>query len=166
MLCHLCNSTIPQNRIHKANGYKTIYCSDLCNKRAWYLRHNESKNSIFSGNPQKGIKWEEWFIERFGAKRPSRSLNTPFDFFWNNEKIDLKVCELYKRKFKRGKPVNKTVGCWTFNRNSDNFDFAVCIGLINNEVTRVFKIPNKDFPKSGITVSPIKSKYGKFAIEL
>jgi len=130
------------------------------------MRNFKPKESLFNDNPQKGIKWEEWFINRFGAERPSKNLNTPFDFFWNNEKIDLKVCELYKRKFKRGKSIKKTTGWWTFNRNGSEADFMICIGLINNKPFRVFKIPEKVFPKSGVTITPLESKYNKFVITL
>jgi|TARA_Y100000310_G_scaffold110581_1_gene108962 hypothetical protein len=127
----------------------------------WNIRHLKHKNSIGLGNPQKGVKWEEWFIKKFGAVRPKRELNTPFDFFWNKEKIDLKICELYKRKLKRGKPTNSS-GVWTFNRNGNGADFIICIGLINNKPFRYFKIPDSIFPKSGATIGLYKSKYDKF----
>jgi len=128
----------------------------------WNIRHLNIKNSFALGNPSKGIAWEEWFIKKYGAVRPKKELNTPFDFFWNNEKIDLKVCELYKRKIRRGKSVKKTNGWWTFNRHSNNTDFILCIGLINNKPIRFFKIPNNLFPKTGATISPMHSKYDCF----
>lgn len=167
MLCMFCSKPIiNKDKLVARYGTTLKYCSSLCNKRAWYMRHNKPKESIFTTNPPKGILWEEWFIKKFHAKRPSESLNTSFDFFLNNEKIDLKVCELYKRKFKRGKPVKKTVGWWTFNRNGSECDFMICIGLVNNKVARVFKIPEAFFPSKGATISPIKSKYDQYAIVL
>ena|SRR3990167_770330 len=158
MLCLFCLKPIGKNR--------RKYCSILCIKRAWNLRKYNPKESIFIGNPQKGVKWEEWFIKKFGAIRPSKSFNTPYDFNWNNEKIDLKICELYKRKKKRGKLVKNTVGWWTFNRNGNGADFMICLGLLNNQIMKVYKIPNKEFPKTGATISPAKSKYNRFLFNL
>lgn len=160
MLCKFC--TKPFNRIGRG-----IYCSSVCNKRSWYLRNSNAKQSFFAGNPQKGIAWEEWFIKKFGATRPSKSLNTPFDFFWNGEKIDLKVCELYKRKNKRGKAVKgEQAGCWIFNRNGDDADFILCVGLENSRPIRYWKIPDKIFPRSGATIGRFSSKYDPFIVQL
>lgn len=142
------------------------YCSPTCIKIAWRLRNNPPNESIYFGRPQKGVLWEEWFINRYGAVRPSLALNTPFDFWWNGERIDLKICELYRRKMNRGRPVKFSSGWWVFNRNSNDFDFALCIGLLNDVPQKIFKIPNNDFPASGATVSPIKSKYDRFIIDI
>ena len=158
MKCIFCFKIIPKNR--------KKYCSTLCIKRAWYIKHLSPNNSIFTGNPQKGIEWEQWFIKKYKAIRPSKSFNTPYDFIWNDEKIDLKICELYKRKFKRGKKVKNTVGWWTFNRNGNGADYILCLGLINNKIKKVFKIPDIIFPKSGTCISPLKSKYDEFLISL
>ena len=166
MLCTFCSNLIPITRKNTFGGRPQKYCSDLCNKRSWYMRNFKPKESLFNDNPQKGIAWEEWFIKKFGAKRPQRSLNTPYDFIWNEEKIDLKVCELYKRKMKRGKLVKKTQGWWVFNRNGSEADFIICIGLIGNKISRVFKIPEKNFPISGATISPTSTKYEKYAFSL
>src|SRR3990167_3737248 len=158
MLCILCKSLVPPNR--------RKYCSTLCIKRLWNIRHLKLKESIGLDNRPKGIAWEEWFIKKFGAKRPQRALNTPFDFFWGGDKIDLKVCELYKRKRRRGKLVKKANGVWAFNRNGDDADFMLCIGLIKDKIVRVFKIPNVNFPKTGATIGVKKSKYDKYLITL
>jgi hypothetical protein len=158
MQCVLCK------RPRAANRPK--YCSSRCVKSAWYLRNAKPKESVYFGKPQKGILWEEWFIKRYGATRPSEALNTPFDFWWNGERIDLKVCELYHRKTKRGRPVGQTIGWWVFNRNSRNFDFAICIGLVNGVPVKSFKIPNSEMPASGAVISPRQSKYDEFLFDL
>lgn len=150
MFCILCGDPVPLNR--------RKYCSILCIKRMWNILHLNIKKSFVLGNPQKGIMWEEWFIRKFNAIRPQRALNIPYDFLWNNEKIDLKICELFKRKFKRGKPANSS-GVWIFNRNGNGANFIICIGLINDKPIRFFKIPNTIFPKTGATIGLYRSKY-------
>jgi hypothetical protein len=143
------------------------YCSNLCNQRDWYLAHVKPQQSVFRNNPQMGIRWEEWFIERYGATRPQESLNTPFDFWWQGERIDLKVSELKKRKMSRGRPVKQTNWYWLFQRNSDSFDFALCLALIDNQITRVYKIPNSAFPRSAAFIGRTeKSKYDPYLFDL
>ena len=131
---------------------------------------HKPKHSVFTDNPDTGIRWENWFIESFGATRPSLSLNTPADFIWNNEAIDLKVCELYKRSRKRDKPVDpaKQTGVWVFNRNKikEGVDSFICLGLRDGAIIKSLKIPAKDFPKSGITIGAGVSKYDRFSIDL
>jgi len=167
MKCFFCSDEIPKTRIkyNSKYGSNLKYCSTLCCKRAWYLKNDTPKHfSVFFGLPQKGIAWEEWFMKKYGGERPSKSLNTPYDFILNNERIDLKVSNLYHRKMKRGKPVKKNIGWWCFHRNSDDLDYVICIGLINDKPIKMFKIPNNEFPKSGITITPKKSKYDKYII--
>lgn len=134
------------------------------------MRKYTPTNSIFTGNPQTGIHWEEWFIQSFGAERPSKSLNTPYDFIWKGERVDLKVCELYKRKMKRGKLLDpsKQSGVWVFNRNTmkDDVDTFICIALVDGKVHRIYKIPPDQFPRTGASIGFNKSKYDQYIVNL
>src|SRR3990167_1555527 len=174
MKCNFCKELIPDERVNAPNRPKTgskqlKYCSSLCMKRAWYLRVHKPKRSIFNGNPDTGIAWEEWFIKSFGATRPSRSLNTAVDFIWNGDNIDLKVCTLWKRKRKRGKDldIDKQSGVWVFNRNKikDNVDFFICIALVDGNIHKTFKIPSDKAPRTGMTIGFAKSKYDKYLFD-
>ena len=114
---------------------------------------------MYRGNPTDGIIWENWFIERYGAARPSESLNTPFDFIWNENRIDLKTRNITDPKyiwwsFVGGKDCSKTC------------DFVVCLGIKYGKLRKVFKIPAKVFGK-GVSIGCNHSpKFDKYRISL
>ncbi len=158
MLCVFCGKLILKERADKWHKLPR-YCSTRCIKAAWYMKNAKPKNSVYLGNPQKGIVWEEWFIKKFGAKRPSVSLNTPFDFFWKGERIDLKTAN----KNKKGSWWS--FGGWDKDCGKD-CDFVLCLGLLNDRMQKVFKVPASVFGR-GISVGCLTSpKYDKYLIEL
>lgn len=167
--CKYCGINIPKTRIHENN--RTIYCSIKCNQRAWIDRKN-SKITHFYLNSQdwlktctgKGWLWEKFIANLINGKW--QGFGKPVDIICNGEKIDVKSCELYKRKKKRGKEINQEIqsGWWVFNRNKNvGCDFFICIGLINGIPQKIFKIPNNVF-KKGLVISPHKSKYNQYLI--
>jgi len=87
----------------------------------------------------------------------------PYDLFWNGTKIDVKTCNLYKRKKKRGKKVKKCSGWWVFNKNKGYADKYFCICMIDNIPVRYYLIPKNEFNK-GITIGQRSVKYNKFLI--
>jgi hypothetical protein len=145
MLCEFC--TRPFTR----KG-RQIYCSSLCNKRSWYVRHIKRDRSVFTDNPILGIELENWFIRTYKASRPSRSLNTPADFVFEGKTVDLKVSNL------GGKYPH-----WTFRKAGKGVvDEYICICLLENKPFKMYRIEAKDFPKKGMSVGRNRSKYDEY----
>ena len=166
MKCLFCNKLIPKKRLYK----QTKYCSVKCNKRAWYIRHNPNTKSYFANNPDFwktetgiGFKWEIYASKKLGAKHLKFGRGADLD--WNGKLIDVKASNLYKRKFKRSKPVkSEQKGYWIFNRNKIKpIDYFFCICLLKNKPYKIYLIPANKFPKVGLVLGH-KSKYDKYTI--
>jgi len=161
--CLLCNGLRSPNRKR--------YCSTICIKRAWYLRQNPNRKSYFVGNPEfwntetgKGFKWEQYSAKFLGANHLEFN-NSGADLDWKGKLVDVKSCNLYKRKSKRGKAVSgDQSGWWVFNRNKQKLiDYFFCIALKDNKPVKHFLIPSKHFASKGIVVGQ-HSKYDKFQV--
>lgn len=161
--CLFCKKIIKNKKSYQK------YCSTICNKRSWYIRHNPNCKSYLAKNPDfwktetgKGLKWEKYGAKLLGAKLTIFKKNG-VELNWNGKLVDVKSCNLYKRKFKRGKPVVKEQnGVWVFNRNKPKqIDYFLCICLVKNKLVKKYLIPNSEFPKRG-TVIGHQSKYDKF----
>ena len=154
-----CGNIIPPNR--------RKHCSKQCVKRAWYLRNTNSKSyfledeGFWNTETGKGFWWERWASEKLGAKHlifNSRGCDLEKD----GTLIDVKVCELYKRKRKHGRPTKKIRGGWIFNRNmKKKCDFFYCICLLDDKLFKTYMIPSKHFPEKGVTIGWV-SKYDKY----
>lgn len=163
MKCLFCNNLIPPNR--------KKYCSTICVKRAWQLRHYPNTKSYFAKNPDFwktetgiGFRWEKWGAKLLKAKHLKFNKNGG-DLDWNGKIVDVKSSILYKRKIKRNKPVkSEQAGCWGFNRGKIKpIDYFLCICVLNDKPKKVLLIPNNKFSKTGIVIGH-KSKYDKFKI--
>lgn len=170
--CIFCKGSIPLSRKRK----NVKYCSASCIKKAFYVRNldirNQTSQYISSSKKQwdetetgKGRKWEEFIAKKFGGVL--QPFCHPFDILQNNQKIDVKSCNLYKRKIRRGKAIKDVdgqTGWWVFNRGKTKpIDFFICVGLEKGVLKKIYKIPNDAF-LNGITISIHKSKYDKFLI--
>lgn len=154
-------------------GIRTIrpkYCSSICIKRNWYkLRHPDSyfnhSKKFWKTETGLAFKWEKYSAKLLKAKHLEFTQGA--DLNWKGKLIDVKVANLWRRKFKKGKPVkSKQMGVWVFNRNKKKLlDFFFCIALLKNKPFKIFLIPEKEFPKSGIVIG-WKSKYDKFLYSL
>lgn len=155
MKCLHCNEGIARKK----------YCSKKCVQQAWYLRTTPShafgnNDSLFwTSETGKGFKWELEGAELLTAT------HLPFngeaaDLDWNGKRVDVKSCELYQRKKKRGKPVKREQGgVWVFHRHKPKpMDFFLCFCLVSGKPTKILLIPDKEFPLGGITIG-WKSKY-------
>lgn len=160
--CLFCNKTIDPNR--------KKYCSTQCIKRAWYLKNNPNVRMYRANNPKFwetetgiGLKWEQFAAKLLKAKLLLFNMKGA-DLDWNGKMVDVKVCNLYKRKFKRGKPVKSNqAGVWVFNRNKEKLvDFFFCIALLKNKPHKLLLIPGDEFPKKGLVIGH-KSTYDKFS---
>lgn len=165
MNCLFCNNLIGKRR--------RKYCSNVCIKRAWYLRNNLKAKSYFAKNPLFwktetgiGFKWEKYAAKFLKAKHLEFN-GSGSDLDWNGKKVDVKVCNLYKRKFKRGVLYghkNGQNGIWLFNRNKFKpVDFFFCIGLVKNKLIKRWLIPASVFPHVGASIG-FKSKYDIYLI--
>jgi len=148
------------------------YCSTTCIKKAWYLR-TTSSHSLGNRDPLfwdsetgKGFHWEQ------EGSRLLDAIHLPFnhggnraDLQWQDKLVDVKSCELYRRKFKRGKAIKKEQsGVWVFHRNGEKLmDYFLCFCLENDIPQKVLLIPSHDFPSSGITIGR-KSRYDIYII--
>lgn len=164
--CLLCGNIIPQKRLYPY----TKYCSNKCNKTAWSLRHNPKQKCHLVNNPDFwktetgiGYKWEKYVAKKIGAEHIKFN-HCGEDLQLGNLKIDVKACELYKRKFARGKEVNRTCGQWIFNRNNIKpMDYFYCVCLIKGKPVKELYIPADKFGLKGITVCN-KSKYDIYKV--
>jgi hypothetical protein len=148
---------------------KNKYCSTKCIKRAYYVRKNPDVQSFFIKNSNFlqtetgiGFKWEKYIADLIGAEHLEFNYGG-VDLQKDGKLIDVKACNLYKRKFKRGKPVKKEQsGNWIFNRNKVKpVDYFFCVCLIDDKPVKILKIPSEHFPLKGATIGQ-KSKYDKF----
>lgn len=140
----------------------------------WAKKHKKIVNSFNNGNREEWLKtetgiawsWENWIAKQFNGKW--QGFNKPFDVEIDNKKIDVKVCELYKRPNKRGKPVKnrkKQTGWWVFNKNSGNIaNEMLCIGLVNGVPHSIWSIPKDIFGKS-MTISPNSNRFDCYKIK-
>jgi hypothetical protein len=146
------------------------YCSVACVKRAYILRKRPNIKAYSTGNKLFwetetgiGFKWEQYAAKILGAK------HIPFnhgpDLYLGDMGIDVKVCNLYKRKNKRGKTVEKENqnGWWIFNKNSEKESVKVffCICLDGSKIVKRLYIPAEEFKGKGITVGH-KSRFDQF----
>lgn len=159
--CIVCKEKIPPNRKR--------YCSKKCIKVAWYVKNNPKakshhiKNSdFFSSNTGIGYKWEKYVAKILGAEH--REFCRGVDLIWNGKTIDVKTSSLFKRRFKRGKPVVKEQsGVWSFkfshNRVIPDYFFLVCIN--KSSVEKMYLIPSCELGKRGVVIG-WKSIYDKY----
>ncbi len=161
MKCDLC----------KIKPARKKYCSVKCIKRAWYLKNNPEIRSYLNNNPKFwesetgiGFKWEKYAAKLLKAKH--LEFNNGPDLDWNGIGVDVKVCNLYKRKNKRNKKcdINKQKGWWVFNKNNDKkevkYFFCICLKEDGN-IEKQLLIPSNKFLGNGITVGS-KSKFDEF----
>lgn len=169
MKCLFCNKNV--NRFKpKSTTIKAKYCSARCTKKAWYLRRNpntkiflKNKKEFLLTETGKGFRWEKYIAKMIGAKHLEFN-GSDADLQLGKLKIDVKSCELYKRKTKRGKPVKYSQGWWTFNRNKEKpIDYFICVCLLKDKPVKILKIPSNQFPIKGTTVG-FKSKFDKYDI--
>lgn len=148
------------------------YCSKKCIKRASYYRKNPMKRSYLRNDEfwktetGIGFRWEKWIADKIGAKHVEFNIGG-CDLEMDGQLIDVKACNLWRRKHKRGVPVkSEQSGVWVFNRNKQKkCDWFYCVCLDGGSVVKVYKIPSDIFSKSGITIGN-KSKYDEYLVTL
>ena len=165
--CLFCNKPIEGRRL---TNPLVKYCSNLCNKRAWYLRDNPNAKSHINNNPDfwktetgKGFRWEIEGAKVLGATHLKFNGNGA-DLDWNGKKVDVKSCNLYIRKRKRGKELKNPSSWWVFNRNNVKpMDFFLCFCIKDDKPVKILLIPANEFPLTGATVGHI-SRFDKYDI--
>ena len=73
-------------------------------KREWgRKKRGSTKKSLSQSTTWKGRRGELIALQilKGSSDNNATSLNKPFDLLWNDKKIDVKTCNLYKRKIKR-----------------------------------------------------------------
>lgn len=152
------------------NPPRKIFCSRPCIKHSWYLRHNPGAKSYYNKSPdfwktETGIAvyWERKSAQLLGARHNLFGAGADLD--WNGKTVDVKVCQLYRRKLKRGKAVkSQQQGVWVFNRNKlKPIDFFLCWCLQGEAIKKLLLIPADQFARAGITVG-LYSKYDKYKL--
>jgi len=178
-ICVFCGKPIPAKRLL---ARRNKYCSIRCNQRAWYVKHlklgnssillPETKEKWEETETGKGYLWEALIAKKIGVEHlNSNYFGKGADLKWGGLLIDVKTSELYKRVARKKKLVVnrfKQPGWWGFNRGKfkPEIDFFLCVGLINGKPYKVYLIPSKDFPMVGACISPRKSKYNKYLINI
>lgn len=129
------------------NPARKKYCSIQCIKRAYYLRVKPNTKSYLNNNPLFwktetgiGFKWEQYAAKVLNAKHIP--FNNGPDLIKDSIGIDVKVCNLYKRKLKRGKKVDNK-GWWVFNKNNEkqSVKYFFCICLNGENIEKQLLIP-------------------------
>lgn len=136
-------------------------------KRNWARKKNGiTEESLKESATHKGRKAELFALNILKGSKDMNDevMNRPYDIEWNNKKIDVKSCNLYKRKLKRGKKVNNCGGWWTFNKNKGYADEYFCMCLIDDRPVKIYLIPNKAF-SNGITIGKKSNKFDKYLIK-
>lgn len=146
------------------------YCSKKCVQRAWQARQSPASSfgrnraAFWKTETGKGVRWEAYVAKQIGAQH---LLFNKFgcDLDWNGKAVDVKSANVYKRRFKRGKPVTaKQTGVWVFNRNKEKkVDFFACVCLANDRVEKLLLIPGEQFPPRGMVIG-LRSKYDRYRI--
>lgn len=124
----------------------------------------KSKKLFDATTTGKGLRWELYVAKRLGAKHLLFNKHG-CDLDLNGQQIDVKSANLYKRKFKRGLPVNsEQSGVWVFNRNKEKkVDVFACVCLKNDRVSKLLMIPGDVFPKRGLVIG-LHSRYDRYRI--
>lgn len=155
-LCSFCGKDVPVGR-------KTL-CSRICSKRKYKMKR--CKTSRFKDvegyeRTETGIsvKWEQWFVEKFGGKWMNEEImGAPYDVEWNNKKIDVKASTYFIRPFKRGKVWNGG-GTWTFQPNptlKPEIDHYACICIKEGVPVKCLLIPAIIYDmRKGLTVGKV-----------
>jgi len=137
-------------------------------KREWARKKRGStEKSLNNSQTWKGRKSELIALNILnGAIDQNKDImNKSFDLLYKGKKIDVKSCNLYKRKNKRGIPVkSEQAGCWIFNKNKGYSDKYFCICLIKDIPVRYYLIPKEIFNK-GITIGHCSKKFDKYLIK-
>ena len=135
-------------------------------KRDWErIKRGTTIKTLNNSATWKGRKGEKIALQilKEAQDMNCNGLNKPYDITWKGLKIDVKSCNLYKRKLKRGKSVKKSSGWWVFNKNKGYADKYFCICMIENIPVRYYLIPKENFNK-GITIGQRSVKFNKFLI--
>jgi hypothetical protein len=135
-------------------------------KRDWSRKkYNITKESLFNSTTYKGRRAEllALTILEGSIDMNLEVMNRPYDLKYKGLKIDVKSCELYKRKVKKGKLVKFCRGWWVFNKNKGYADKYFCLCLIKDIPIRYYLIPKKEFNK-GITIGWKSKKFDKYLI--
>lgn len=135
-------------------------------KRDWARKkNNRTGKSLSRSTTWKGRRGESLALRILNGAEDmnSNGLNKPYDIEWKGIKIDVKTCNLYKRKLKRGKSVKKCSGWWVFNKNKGYADKYFCICMVDNIPIRYYLIPRKQFNR-GITIGQKSIKFNKYLL--
>lgn len=137
-------------------------------KRDWNRsKCGSTKESLSRSETWKGRRAEylAMGILEGAVDQNSEVMNKDYDLSWSGNRVDVKSCNLYKRKSKRGKVVDKKKqsGWWTFNKNKGESDLYFCICMVDNIPVRYYLIPKIDF-SNGITVGQKSKKFDKYLI--
>jgi hypothetical protein len=137
-------------------------------KREWVRnKRGRTNSSMENSTTYKGRRAELLAVRLLkGSKDMNNNvMNRPYDIEWNGLKIDVKSCELYKRKKKRGKECACNSGWWVFNKNKNDAEWYLCICLKDNKPIRYYLIPLENFSK-GIAIGQRSEKFDKYLINL
>lgn len=135
-------------------------------KRNWSRkRYGSTDESIRNSATWKGRRAELLALSILDGSIDMNNevMNNPFDIEWKGNRIDVKSCELYKRKSRRGKTDAKCGSWWVFNKNKNDADYYFCICLVEGEPKKYYMIPLCDFNK-GITIGHVSKKFDKYLI--
>jgi len=136
-------------------------------KREWNRRKKHiTAESLVNSETWKGRRAEIMALKLLPNSIDNNCgvMNKDFDILWNGLKIDVKSCNLYKRKMQRGRPVLNSSGWRVFDKNKGYSDYYLYFCMINNIPNKIYLIPKEDF-HNGITVGQKSIKFDKYIIK-
>lgn len=136
------------------------------NRKYARKKHGSTEESLAASNTYKARKWEEIFAFVLGANdKNAECFGSRYDLDLDGLHIDVKICQRYFRKTKRGKKIDDSSGWWVFQKNKNIADAFLCACLDGEVITKLLLIPNEAIAGTGITVG-VNSSYDKYAISL
>lgn len=128
----------------------------------------ETHGDWYKTETGKGYAYEQLVANML--KGQWQGFSAPFDILWGKKKIDVKTCNLYKRKRKQGKEVDpsKQAGWFSFHKfdgksKGKDIDYLFCIGLLDGIPWKMWLIPYQDILSQNFTITSNASKrYDKY----
>lgn len=136
-------------------------------KRNWARKkYGITEESLYNSETYKGRRAEllALSILEGSIDMNDKAMNKPYDIEWEGMRVDVKSCNLYKRKLVGERKVKNCAGWWVFNKNKGVSDKYFCICLINDVPVRYYMIPAKDFG-GGITIGQVSKKFDKYLLK-
>ena len=139
-------------------------------KREWARKKSgATAESLRNSETHKGRLGEELACKVLvGAYHYSKdNPQSFFDILWKNKTVDAKRANVFTRQERKERKVyNIKSKWWCFKSHASqvSMDYFFCVCCEQEEVTRIYLVPGREFGTAGITVGYHSSKFDKYRI--